>query len=207
LLPAALATRTLLASRVTSPPPFDRPAGTPVGSADVAEVLAGKRDEMKLETCERYGAVDAYTPPNHEASPPPPAAAGAPPAPGGEAKATYTVNAAKAAAKPSSVSLARRRERPPQSGLRGPASAHARPHRFDKLFMPPGSGGGRAGLRFPRSEIRGDREPATLGRATVAVAAAAGMVVGEGVARGLLWEWWWEHRRWLWEFGEAKQKN
>jgi hypothetical protein len=36
-------------------------------------------DEKRLEICERYGAVDAYTPPNHEA----PA-----PAEGGEAKAT-----------------------------------------------------------------------------------------------------------------------
>jgi hypothetical protein len=81
--------------------------------------------------------------------------------------------------------------------------------------MPPGSGGGRAGLRFPRSEIRGDREPATLGRATMAVAAAAGRVVGEGVARGLLWGGGAEDgdggsggsRRWLCQFREAKQKN
>jgi hypothetical protein len=49
------------------------------------------------------------------------------------------VNAAKATAY--SVSLARRRERPP-SGLRGPASAHARPPLcFHSLFMPPGHGG------------------------------------------------------------------
>lgn len=144
----------------------------------------GKMDEMKLETCERYGAVDAYTPPNHEAPPPAPAA-GAPPAPGGEAKATYAVNAAKAAAKPSSVSLARRRERPPPSGLSGPASAHARPPCFHRLFMPPGcGGGGRAVLRFPRSEIRGEREAAAAaGRATVAVAAAG----EEEMASGLLW--------------------
>jgi hypothetical protein len=81
--------------------------------------------------------------------------------------------------------------------------------------MPPGSGGGRAGLRFPRSEIRRDREPATLGRATMAVAAAAGRVVGEGVARGLLWGGGAEDgdgggggsRRWLCQFREAKQKK
>jgi hypothetical protein len=135
---------------------------------------------MKLETCERYGAVDTDTPPNHEA-PPPSAVDGARPAPGGEAKATYAVNAAKAAAKPSSVSLARRRERPP-SGLRAPASVHGRPFCFHRPFMPPGCGGGRASLRFPRSEIRGERAAAAaaFGRETVAAE------VGE-MASGLLW--------------------
>jgi hypothetical protein len=171
-----LPTRTLLESRLTSPPPLDPPDRTPVGSGEGAEELAGKKEEMKLETCERYGAVDTYTPPNHEA-PPSSAVAGAPPAPGGEAKATYAVNAAKAAAKPSSVSLARRHERP-LSGLRGPASVHGRPLCFHRPFMPPGR---RAGLRFPRSEIRGERKAAAaFGRATVAAE------VGE-MASGLLW--------------------
>jgi len=41
-------------------------------------------DEKKLEICERYGAMDAYTPPNHEA---PPAASPAP-AEEGAARAT-----------------------------------------------------------------------------------------------------------------------
>jgi hypothetical protein len=41
-------------------------------------------DEKRLEICERYGAVDAYTPPNHEA----PAPAPAPAEEGGVAKAT-----------------------------------------------------------------------------------------------------------------------
>jgi len=44
-------------------------------------------DEKKLEICERYGAVDAYTPPNHEA-PPGASPAPAPPAEEGVAKAT-----------------------------------------------------------------------------------------------------------------------
>jgi hypothetical protein len=35
------------------------------------EELVGKMDEKKVETCERYGAVEAYTPSNHEALPPP----------------------------------------------------------------------------------------------------------------------------------------
>jgi hypothetical protein len=42
------------------------------------EELVGKMDEKKVETWERYGAVEAYTPSNHEALPSPMAeAAGA----------------------------------------------------------------------------------------------------------------------------------
>ena len=83
LLPAALPTCTVLASRVTwPPPPPDPPDVTRSGSGEGAGESAGKMDEKRLEICERYGAVDAYTPPNHEAPAPAPAEEG------GEAKAT-----------------------------------------------------------------------------------------------------------------------
>jgi hypothetical protein len=52
------------------------------GSGEEAGESAGKMDEKMLEICERYGAVDAYTLPNHEAPAPAPAEEG------GEAKAT-----------------------------------------------------------------------------------------------------------------------
>jgi len=86
LLPAALPTGT--GPPLTSPPPPpDPPAGARSGPGEGAGASAGRMDEKKLEICERYGAVDAYTPPNHEA-PPGASPAPAPPAEEGVAKAT-----------------------------------------------------------------------------------------------------------------------
>jgi hypothetical protein len=104
------------------------------GSGEGAEELVGKMDEKKVETWERYGAVEAYTPSNHEALPSPTMAeaAGA----GGEDSAMYAVNAAKATAKAYTTSLALRRERPAPV----PTSVHAmaaRPLCFHMPFIPP----------------------------------------------------------------------
>jgi hypothetical protein len=120
------------------------------------EEPVGKMDEKNPETCARYGAVDAYTPPNHDA----PSPAG-----GGEEEetATYAVNAAKATASTYTASLARR-----PAPAAPTSAAHAMPARplcFHRPFIPPRANGlrpvSRPGAEAVQSGRRWWRSPAT----------------------------------------------